>query len=193
MRVFVHWKELEEEGIGDEPIDMGEVADNMPLRELRERFLGIVAHRIPEPRREMSRHFWYNENFIPFRETRVIVGDVTKASAVVLYLRPDYYRIRMPNRQIRKFAVDPEISIRQVIDYCLEYEGASECYELTAPGSGALDPNRTLQDYRLLPYNRITDPQEIILTIRKKPTVVRIMIAIVAVLCIGGFLLGYLL
>lgn len=189
MRVFVH---LEEEDFRED-LDMGEVADNMPLRELRELCLGRVVHRIPASRREISRHFWYNDILIPFRDTRTVVGDITAASAAVLYLRPDLYRIRLPKHPLGTYAVDLEIPIREVIDRCLEREGAAECFELLSSRGKVLDPDRTLLDYRILPYSRATDGQETVLIIRKKRTITRAMIAVTVVLCLVGFLLGYLL
>lgn len=188
MRIFVH---LEEEDFRED-LDMGEVANNMPLKELRELCLGRVVHRIPDARRDISRHFWYNDRLLPFRDKRTVVGDITAAAAAVLYLRPDYYRIRLMRRTPTTYAVDLEAPIREVIDRCLNQEGAAECYELATMKGKVLDSERTLLDYRLLPFNRASGDQETELLIRKKRVVKRAMLTIIATVCILAFLLGYL-
>lgn len=189
MRIFVH---LEEDDFRED-LDMGEVPANMPLKELRELCLGRVVHRISDARRDISRHFWYNDRLLPFRDTRTVVGDVTAATAAVLYLRPDYYRIRLHGKPLGTYAVDLEIPIRQVIDRCLGYEGAFECFELSTANGKILDPDRSLLEYRLLPHNRASGEQETVLIIRKKTVVKRVMIVVATILCLAGFLLGYLL
>jgi hypothetical protein len=172
--------------------NMGRFDERVSLWTLREECLRRVIHLLDPSVRDISRHFWYNEKFVPYEGGRKLLGDVTPASGVRLELHPDYYRVRLGRSPAKVFAIDPELTVADVIDYCLGKPGAYRCYELATPTRRTLFPERTLWEQQVLPDPHAQWEKKPMLILRRKRAVVRWEIALLILTALLGFAIGYL-
>jgi hypothetical protein len=170
---------------------LGQVADDTTLRGLLDLCLTRVDKYLPEQDRSDARHFWYNDQFVPF-ENRYL-RDVTTTANVALELRPDYYMVHMPRRQAQRYAIDPELPVAQILDNLLEQKGASCCYDLLPRGGRPLDSRLSLWQQEVLPYHARLSQKETELLVRRKPGVWVAVIALLALSVALGLGAGYLL
>ncbi|MEM4408551.1 MAG: hypothetical protein QXI19_07390 [Candidatus Caldarchaeum sp.] len=190
MRVFVSIADVE---APYRMQDMGELSERMTLWDLRGRCLSRVVHHLEPGLRDISRHFWYNEQFLPYRGERTLIRDITAASSVHLELRPDHYRVRIGKKPAVLFAIDPELPVADVIDRCLGKTGASQCYELTGYAARVLHPERSLWEQGVLPVRESPVMEQPLLLLRHKRSVIVWQATLLAVAVILGFTIGYLL
>ncbi|GBC93881.1 hypothetical protein HRbin15_02383 [bacterium HR15] len=172
---------------------MGQLPDNMTLWDLRDMCLRRVMHLLTPDIRDISRHFWYNERMLLYREQRMLLRDITAASSVVLELRPDYYRVRVGRQSPQLFAIDPELPVAAVIEHCLGQAEAWRCHELAVRGGPTLAIERSLWEQGILPSLKTPLQKQPELVLRQKRSIKIWKVALLAVALGLGFAIGYLI
>lgn len=190
MRVFVYVADVE---TPYRMQDMGQLSENMTLWDLRNACLRRVAHYIEPDMRDISRHFWYNEQFLPYRNERTLLRDITAAASVRLELRPDHYYVQVGKQPATLFVIDPELPVADVIDRCLGRAGASRCYELIGHAKRVLHPGHSLWEQGLLPVLGSSIKEQPLLLLRRKRSVTIWQSALLVLAALIGLAIGYLM
>jgi hypothetical protein len=194
MHVFVTIADLESRSRIQ---DMGQLPEHMTLWNLREMCLVRVAHQLETGARELSRHFWYNGELLPYKQGRTLIRDITQASSVWLELRPDYYYVQCGRRPPQIFAIDLELTTAEVIALLLAWMGQRgnwQCYELAVHGKKNLTYERSLLEQGILPsLGTPLNRQSEVLVLRSRRTTLYWKAALLAAGIGLGFAIGYMI
>jgi len=194
MHVFVTIADIESRS---RILDMGRLPECTTLWNLREMCLARIAHQLEASTRELSRHFWYNEEILPYKNGRTLIRDITQASSVWLELRPDYYQVQCGRRPPQTFAIDPELTTAEVIGLLLAWmnqRGNWQCYDLAVRGKKPLSYERSLLDQGILPsLEHPLNRQPELLVLRSRRTTLYWQAALLAAGIGLGFAIGYLI
>lgn len=188
MYVYVTVSELTG---ADRNLDLGQLPDTSSLSEIRRHSLEKISKKFTGEQMRYARHFWYNDQFLPFRNTRLI--DLSNAGSISLELKLDRYKVRLPgDSKMREVAIDPEQTIDQVIEELMG-DGKSCCYLMREIGKKPLAPDETLYEQNVMPGMSQETRRIRELSVERKNSFL-INALIISVFMIGlGFLLGYLL
>lgn len=184
--VFITVSEL----TGDESqVQLGQVKEDITIDELLLRSLDRIARYLPEKDRKNSRHFWYNDQFVP--KDGKYLRDLSPNTNVTLALRPDYYLVKLLNAKEEKYAIDPELTTAQAIDSILERQGAWRCFDMISDGGTPLVPTVHLWKQDILPYNYNLSQKEHILHIRRKNMAWALSAILITITILLGLITGY--
>ena len=171
-------------------VALGQVDENATMREVLDRCMVRIESYLPERDRADARHFWHEDRLVPFNLR--YLSDVASAVNLTLELRPDYYHVKLPSRQEERYAINPELTVAQIIDQLMQQKGAWRCYDLAALKAPPLSPGASLYDQRILPFHARFMQQENVLAIRRKPMVAVWSVGILMAAVLLGLLMGFL-
>lgn len=187
MFVFVTMAEL----TGPEKqVALGQVEDDVTLELLLKRCLERVDKYLPEKDRDIYRHFWFNDRFMPFE--RRYLRDIASTVNVTLELRPDYYQVELPREAAARHAIDPELNVARLIDILLGFEGAAQCYQLSVRNGATLRDEESLYNQQVLPYHARLSQSETVLVVRRRPQVAIWSAGLMGASAAAGLLVGWI-
>jgi hypothetical protein len=170
---------------------------NTTMESLKDECLNVLANRLPRQQWEAdctdSRHFWQNDTFLPFQNRTIF--HVATTPTISLSLWKDYYLVSTPFQARKRYAIDPELTVEEVL-YLLHQAkkiGDICCYEALDAQGHRLETHKSLYQQDVFPYRDETKQELAHIRIRTRQNLLTKALAWLIVAALLGVLTGWLL
>ena len=168
---------------------------NTAMETLKDECLNVLANRLPKQQWEEnstnSRHFWQNDTFLPFQNRTIY--HVATTPTISLSLWRDYYLVSTPFQARKRYAIDPELTVEEVLRQLHQAKkiGSICCYEALDTQGHVLDNAKSLYQQDVFPYRDTSKQEEAHIRIRTRQRLVNLAILYLIAAAVLGFLIGW--